>query len=49
MLFGGALAAPGFAAEGQELSLGPWAAVGTVGNLVGSWARTGQEPSAAAR
>lgn len=38
MLFGGALAAPGFAAEGQELSLWAVGAVGSIGTLVGSWA-----------
>ena len=37
MLFGGALAAPGFAAEGQELSLWAVGAVGSIGTLVGSW------------
>jgi len=37
MLFGGALAAPGFAAPGEELSL-LWVGIaGTLGNLVGSW------------
>jgi membrane protein DedA with SNARE-associated domain len=37
MLFGGALAAAGFAAPGQALNL-VWVALwGTVGNLVGSW------------
>lgn len=38
MLFGGALAAPGFAAEGQELSLVAVGVVGSIGTLVGSWA-----------
>jgi membrane protein DedA with SNARE-associated domain len=37
MLFGGALASPGFAAPGQELDLVLVALVGTFGNLVGSW------------
>ena len=37
MLFGGALASPGFAAPGQELDLVLVALVGTLGNLVGSW------------
>ena len=37
MLFGGALAAPGFAAPGEELSLFWVGIAGTVGNLVGSW------------
>ena len=37
MLFGGALAAPGFAAPGEELSLFWVGMVGTIGNLVGSW------------
>ena len=37
MLFGGALASPGFAAPGQELDLVTVALVGTLGNLVGSW------------
>ena len=38
MLFGGALAAPGFAAEGQELSLVAVGVVGSIGTLAGSWA-----------
>ena len=37
MLFGGALASPGFAAPGHELDLVLVALVGTLGNLVGSW------------
>jgi membrane protein DedA with SNARE-associated domain len=37
MLFGGALASAGFAAAGQELDLVWVAALGTLGNLVGSW------------
>jgi membrane protein DedA with SNARE-associated domain len=37
MLFGGALASPGFAAPGHELDLVVVALVGTLGNLVGSW------------
>jgi membrane protein DedA with SNARE-associated domain len=37
MLFGGALAAPGFAAPGEELSLFWVGIAGTVGNVVGSW------------
>ena len=37
MLFGGALAAPGFAAEGQELSLWAVSVVGSIGTLAGSW------------
>jgi membrane protein DedA with SNARE-associated domain len=38
MLFGGALAASGFAAEGQQLSVFWVGAVGSLGTLVGSWA-----------
>jgi membrane protein DedA with SNARE-associated domain len=37
MLFGGALASPEFAGEGQQLDLVTVALVGTAGNLVGSW------------
>ena len=37
MLFGGALASPGFAAPGHELDLVLVALMGTLGNLVGSW------------
>lgn len=37
MLFGGALASPGFAAPGHELDLVVVALMGTLGNLVGSW------------
>jgi len=37
MLFGGALASPGFAAPGHELDLVLVAVIGTLGNLVGSW------------
>jgi membrane protein DedA with SNARE-associated domain len=37
MLFGGALASAGFAAEGQQLSLFWVGMAGTLGNLVGSW------------
>jgi membrane protein DedA with SNARE-associated domain len=37
MLFGGALASPGFAESGQELSLFWVGMAGTLGNLVGSW------------
>ena len=37
MLFGGALASEGFAADGQQLSLFWVGMVGTLGNLVGSW------------
>ena len=37
MLFGGALASPGFAAPGHELDLVIVALIGTLGNLVGSW------------
>ena len=37
MLFGGALASAAFVAEGRELSLVWVVAVGTAGNVVGSW------------
>jgi membrane protein DedA with SNARE-associated domain len=37
MLFGGALASPGFAGEGRELSLFWVGMAGTIGNVVGSW------------
>jgi membrane protein DedA with SNARE-associated domain len=37
MVFGGALAATGFAVAGQELSLPGVVLAGTLGNLVGSW------------
>jgi membrane protein DedA with SNARE-associated domain len=37
MVFGGALAATGFAAAGQELSITGVVIAGTVGNLIGSW------------
>ncbi len=41
MVFGGALAAAGFAAAGEQLSL-PWVvAAGTLGNLAGSWVAYG--------
>ena len=42
MLFGGALASPGFAAPGHELDLVLVALVGTLGNLVGSWLAYGR-------
>jgi membrane protein DedA with SNARE-associated domain len=37
MLFGGALASPGFAGEGRQLSFVAVGLLGTVGNVVGSW------------
>src|SRR5262245_40467518 len=37
MLFGGALASPGFAGAGNELALGWVIVAGVAGNLVGSW------------